>query len=171
MEILINVLIKFGKLIFTILISLIAVLEPTIPFAIILFIAILMDCMSAFDLSRRLKKQHPDNSQIVGKFQSRYALRMLVTFIQAFSVVVLLHYVDYVILHHINKLYLSNWAAAIFCGIQIWSILENLSSANGARWAKIAQKIMVDKSKRHFGIELQTEEEKQVRQDYENHGG
>ncbi len=133
--------------------GILAALEPTVRFAVVLMAAILMDCWSAYDLSRRLKRQYP--GRVEGKFQSRYALRMLRTFMQAYSVVVLLHLVDVVILCNFGYMNLSNIGAAVFCGIQVWSILENLSSANGARWAKVLQKFMVDKTKRHFDIDLE----------------
>jgi len=33
-------------------------------------------------------------------------------------------------------------------------MLENESSCNDARWADVAQRIMVDKTERHFDIDL-----------------
>lgn len=135
--------------------GIIAVLEPTLRFAVVLCFAVLLDCFSAFDLSRRLKKQYPD--KVIGKFQSRYALKILITFLQAYGVIILLHLVDEIILTNFNYLNLSNVGAAVFCGLQLWSILENISSGNGAKWAKMMQKIMVDKSKRHFNINLSDE--------------
>jgi hypothetical protein len=95
---------------------------------------------------------YPEN--VEGKFQSRYVLKMFQTFFQAYSVVVLLHLVDVVILSNFGYLNLSNIGAAVFCGVQLCSILENLSSANGAKWAKILQRFMVDKAKRHFNIHI-----------------
>lgn len=145
------------KYIVALLLGIVAALEPTVKFAIILFLAIIFDCMSAYDLSRRLKKQYPD--KVVGKFESRYALKMLKTFIQAYSVVILLHLVDVVLLGNYPYLNLSNIGAAVFCAIQLWSILENLSSGNGAKWAKTLQRIMVDKTKRHFSINIEDNEE------------
>ena len=53
-----------------------------------------------------------------------------------------------------NGLYLANYVSLVFCFIQIWSILENESSMNDKPWAKIAQRIMVDKAERHFDIDL-----------------
>ena len=140
------------KYIFALFLGLFAAVEPTLQFAVVLFFAILLDCFSAYDLNRRLKKQHPD--KVAGKFQSRYALKMLKTFLQAYSVIVLLHLIDVIILKNFSYLNLSNGGAAVFCGLQIWSILENISSANGATWAKKLQKIMVDKTQRHFNINL-----------------
>lgn len=142
----------------SLLLGLVALLEPTLKFAVVLFFAVLLDCYSAFNLSRRLKKEFPD--KVSGKFQSKYGLKIFKTFIEAYTVVILLHWVDVVLLENIGYLNLSNFGAAIFCGIQIWSVLENVSSHNGAKWAKIMQKIMVDKAARHFDIDLTNLKEK-----------
>ena len=141
----------FIKHLGAVLFGLLAILEPTVPFAFILFFAIVLDCLSAYDLNRRLKKQHP--GKVTGKFQSRYAFKMLNTFIKAYLVIILLHYIDAVLLPHLT-LHLANFGAALFCFIQLWSVLENTSSANGMAWARILQKIMVDKAQRHFNIDL-----------------
>lgn len=138
------------KYIGSLAIAMLSMLEPTIPFAVVLFFAVILDCASAFDLNRRLRRQ---GLPADGKFKSGYALRMLGTFIKAYSVVVLLHLVDVAILTNVGYLNLSNIAAAVFCFIELWSILENASSANGARWAKILQRIMVSKVSRHLDID------------------
>jgi hypothetical protein len=135
-----------------VLLGIVAAVQPTFPFAGVLLFAILIDCWSAYDLSRRLKKTYPEN--VEGKFQTHYAMKMFKTFLQAYSVVVLLHLVDTVLLSGFGYLSLSNIAAALFCGIQLWSILENLWSASGAGWARVLQRFMVDKAKRHFNIHI-----------------
>jgi hypothetical protein len=132
--------------------GIIAVLEPTLSFAAVLMFAILLDCWSAWDLARRLRKIYPDN--VSGKFQSHHAMKIIKTFLQVYTVVVLLHLVDTVLLKGFGYLNLSNIGAAVFCGIQVWSILENLSSGNGSAWAKTLQRFMVDKAKRHFQINI-----------------
>lgn len=48
---------------------------------------------------------------------------------------------------------LLKWSAAIVCFWQGCSIIENEASANASPWAKIAGKILVDKTSRHLGIE------------------
>lgn len=138
--------------------SIVGFFEPTIPFAGVLFFAIVLDCLSAFDLSRRLKKKHPE--KVTGKFKSEYALKMMKTFIQMYSVILLVFLVEtYIIpMHTLN---LTNYVAAICCGIQLWSILENASSENGKLWAKVLQKIMVNKAERHFDIKLDLNKEEE----------
>lgn len=133
------------------LVGMVGILEPTIPFAGVLLFAIILDCLSAFDLSRRLKKKYPDKT--TGKFRSEYALRMLRTFIQMYSVIVLVFLVEtYIIPMH--KLNLTNYVATLCCTIQLWSVLENFSSESEKSWAKVLQKIMVNKAERHFDIKL-----------------
>lgn len=51
-------------------------------------------------------------------------------------------------------MYLANITAGAFCMVQVLSILENESSCNEAKWAKALQKILIDKTKRHFDIDL-----------------
>lgn len=144
----------FFKYIWALVFALLAVLEPTLQYAVIVFFAIIIDCWSAFDLNRRLKKEHPE--RVSGKFESRFALKMLKTFLQVYGVIILLHWIDVILLHNTPYLNLSNIGAAVFCAIQLWSILENISSGNGAIWAKKLQKIMVDKASRHFDVKLDT---------------
>lgn len=51
-------------------------------------------------------------------------------------------------------MYLANIAAGAFCMVQVISILENESSCNDAKWGKVLQKILIDKTKRHLDIDL-----------------
>jgi hypothetical protein len=44
--------------------------------------------------------------------------------------------------------------AGAVCGWQFWSFLENKASCNGAKWASKAKKILVDKTNRHFDVQL-----------------
>jgi len=161
-----------GKYLLGALFGIVAVVAPTIEFAAVLMFAILLDCWSAYDLSRRLKRIYPDN--VEGKFKTRYAMKIFRTFLQVYTVILLLHLVDTVLLRDFDYLNLSNIAAAVFCGIQILSILENLSSANGAAWAKLLQRFLVDKAKRHFKIYIDKdiwgviEEKKEVKNEQES---
>jgi hypothetical protein len=53
-----------------------------------------------------------------------------------------------------GDIYLTKIVAGVFCFVQIWSILENESSFNPKSWAKLLQKIMIDKAERHFDVDL-----------------
>ena len=45
-------------------------------------------------------------------------------------------------------------AAGLVIGWQVWSCLENISSCNGAKWAKLLQQVMIDKTERHFDVNI-----------------
>ena len=53
-----------------------------------------------------------------------------------------------------NPLHLANYLAALYCGVQFVSILENESTCNGSAWARVMQKIVADKTERHFNVKL-----------------
>ena len=129
----------------------VALLQPTLPFIVICTIAILFDCYTAWALSRRVKKKHPGAND--GKFKSRYAGRVFVTLIKVYSVTVLAYLMETYIFEGL-PVKLANIVAGAVCFWQFWSMLENESSCNDAKWAKIAQRILVDKTARHFDIDL-----------------
>lgn len=127
--------------------ALLGYLEPTIHFAGICFFAIIIDCITAWRLSRRIKRLCPE-AKNDGKFRSDKASKVFSTLFIVYSCVVLGYSIDVNICTAID-LGLANWIAGGFCFVQLWSILENESSANGASWAKLLQKIMIDKASRH----------------------
>ena len=49
---------------------------------------------------------------------------------------------------------LANITAGAVCFWQLWSMLENESSCSDERWAKVLQKVLVDKTERHFDVDL-----------------
>lgn len=138
--------------------------EPTLPWALICIFAVVLDCISAARLNHRIKVAHPEGGA-VGKFQSRHAMKMISTLSMVFGCIILAQTVDALILDFM-QLHLGNYVAAIFCLVTGVSILENESSCNGSSWAKVAQKMLVDKTKRHLEVELvnENENEPQVRE-------
>lgn len=140
-----------GRNIMSVFGAFIAVLEPTIPFILICTLAVLCDCYTAWALSRRVKKKFPGSND--GKFKSNYAGRVFVTLIKVYALTVLAHLIDLYIFPDLS-LRLPNVVAGAVCFWQVWSMLENESSCNDARWAKVAQRVMVDKTERHFDIDL-----------------
>lgn len=131
--------------------ALVSLLQPTVPFIFICTIAILFDCYTAWSLSRRVKKKYPGAND--GKFKSRDAGRVFVTLIKVYALTILAYLVQTFILEGL-PIKLANIVAAAVCFWQVWSMLENESSCNDAKWAKIAQRILVDKTERHFDIDL-----------------
>lgn len=129
----------------------VAMIRPTFPFILVCTLAVLADCFTAWSLSRRVKKRFPGAND--GKFKSNYAGRVFITLIKVYSLTILVHLIDAMVCPEI-ALHLPQVVAGAVCFWQIWSMLENESSCNDAKWAKIAQRIMVDKTERHFDIDL-----------------
>jgi len=128
-----------------------AFLAPMFPFAMICILLILADCYTAWDLSRRVKKKYP--GQATGKFKSQEMGRVFMTMIKTFAAIILASMCEEIIFEDLT-IRLPNIVAGAICFWQVWSILENESSCNDAKWAKVLQKIMIDKTERHFDIDL-----------------
>lgn len=128
-----------------------AFLAPMIPFVVICTLLIFADCYTAWDLSRRVKKKYP--GQATGKFKSQEMGRVFVTLIKVFAAIILASMAESIIFEG-AQIRLANIVAGAICFWQVWSILENESSCNDAKWAKVLQKIMIDKTERHFDIDL-----------------
>lgn len=129
-----------------------AMLLDTSILLVVCTIAILMDCYTAWELSKRVKKKYPKQSD--GKFRSNKGSKILTTMLKIYSLIILAYLIDHYVLTMFHGLFLANCVTGIFCFLQIWSILENESSCNDSRWASIMQRIMVDKTERHFNIDL-----------------
>lgn len=142
--------------------GILATLQPTLPYLLICTLIIIADCYTAWSLSRRAQKAHPKRVSKEGrKFKSSKVERVLMTLLKAYALIIM----AFLIQQHITNglpIDLTKVAAGAICFWQLWSILENESSCNGARWAKVMQKILVDKTSRHFDIDLSelTEEKK-----------
>jgi hypothetical protein len=141
----------FGRYVIGGLGAVLAFLAPTIPFILICTFAILCDCYTAWALSRRVKEKYPGAND--GKFKSNYAGRVFLTLIKVYALIVLVFLIEDFIFEGL-PIKLANVVAGAVCFWQIWSMLENESSCNDAKWAKIAQRILVDKTERHFDIDL-----------------
>ena len=139
------------KWLFALLGGVTAVLCNTAIFVIICTIAICMDCYTSWELSKRVKAKYPEAA--TGKFKSKSAKRIIPTMLEIYSLIIFAYLIDHFVLVMFSGLFLANFVTGIFCFIQVWSMLENKSSCNGAKWAKMMQKIMVDKAERHFDID------------------
>lgn len=140
-----------GKYIVGVIGAVCAFLEPTVPFILICTLAVLCDCYTAWALSRRVKNKYPGAND--GKFKSNYAGRVFLTLLKVYALTVLAFLIENFIFEGL-PVKLANIVAGAVCFWQIWSMLENESSCNEAKWAKIAQRILVDKTERHFDIDL-----------------
>ncbi len=115
---------------------------------------IFADCFTAWQLSKRARKAHPERVSKDGrKFKSQHFGKVILTVLKAWALIIM----AFLMQEHITDglpIDLTKVAAGAICFWQLWSILENESSCNGARWAKLLQRIVVDKTERHFDIDL-----------------
>ena len=143
-----NILYKCG---WAVLGAFLAALEPSATYIFICVILVLWDCWEAYRLDRRVAKKFPD--KCYGKFRSKSAWKIIETFVKIFLAIVLAFMIQHSIFNGVN-LPLSQIVAGTICFVQIWSILENMSSCNDRPYARVLQRIMVDKTERHFHVDL-----------------
>lgn len=149
-----NNLSEIMRWIFTAFGAVLAILQPTYPYLLICTLVILADCYTAWSLSRRARKAHPERVSKDGrKFKSHNFGKVIVTLLKVYALIIM----AFLIQRHITDgwpIDLTKIASGAICFWQLWSILENESSCNGSRWARLLQKILVDKTERHFDIDL-----------------
>lgn len=149
-----NLFYEIFRWIFTLIGAMTAMIEPTLPYLGICTLIIFYDCFSSWSLARRARRLYPDKISENGrKFKSRHFGKVLITLLKSYALIVF----AFLIQEHITdglSLELTKISAGAICFWQLWSILENESSCNGAKWAKVLQNILVDKTSRHFDIDL-----------------
>ena len=84
-----------GKYLMGMVGAIIGFLRPTFPFIIVCTLAVLLDCYTAWSLSRRVKKKFPGAND--GKFKSHYAGRVFITLVKVYAVTVLAYMIDTII--------------------------------------------------------------------------
>lgn len=136
----------------------VALVTPIVPLLWVCLVFVLVDGLSAWQLNRRVIKIAKEKGEYVpddaGKFKTSKAYKMIVSMRDITALLFLGHILDTQVFGFFKGLYIANYLAGVFCVLQAWSILENSSSANGSTWAKLLQKIMVDKTERHLNIDL-----------------
>ena len=146
--------------------AIIAILEPSLPYLIICTLMIFADCYTAWQLSKRARKAHPERVSKDGKkFKSQHFGKVIVTILKAWALIIMAFLMQTYITDDL-PVDLTKVAAGAICFWQLLSVLENESSCNGAKWAKLLQNILVDKTERHFDIDLS--EIKQGHEQYEH---
>lgn len=135
-------------------------IEPSLNYILVCFAALLIDCYTAWRLNRRIYTRYREaikrnpKCKMDGKLKSKKMTKMVQDFSVLILVIFLATAIDTIVLDFMNPLHLANYLAALYCGVQGVSILENESTCNGAAWARVMQKIVADKTERHFNIKL-----------------
>jgi hypothetical protein len=141
--------------------------EPVFPLIIVVVLCILYDAWTAFQLDKRVKAKYPDKmKRREAKFTSFAFGKVVTSTMPKRFVLILLAFLieKYVCVHW--DLHLEYIVTGIICFEQAWSILENESSCRedeDSRIYRMLQRIMVDKSERHFDVELDEELKKERR--------
>lgn len=134
----------------SIIAGLVAAFEASLVYVGLCYIAILIDVISAWCLSRRIHKKDPSLSD--GKFKSSYKFRILITLIVVQLAIMGGHYVDTLVMSGGNMA--QNFVIVFFLFYEGWSVGENWSSENNNPLAKAFQRIMVNKAERHLNVPL-----------------
>lgn len=144
-------------------------IEPSLNYISVCFLALVLDCYTAWRCNRRIYSRYREaikrnpKCKMDGKLRSKKMAKMVQDFSVLIMAIFLAVIIDNDLLAHMGELHLANYLAVIYCSVQFVSILENESTCNGAAWAKVVQKIVADKTERHFNIKL-----KELMADVEN---
>lgn len=147
------------RVFFTLFGALATALAPTLPYVLLCTAAVVADCISAVMLARRARKVLPRlTNPDTAKIKSHDFGDTIVTLMEVYALLIFAYYLHLYVTSAMpfNALKLSAGAVIFWQG---WSILENMSSCNGARWAKLLQNVMVDKTARHLDIDRDELEE------------
>lgn len=131
--------------------GILAWLAPLAEIMYVVFASIVVDVITAYMLSRRVASSSKYKGVAHGKIQSNRLKNLGRTMISIFMVILLSYAIDKYCFVMFD-LKLPYVVASAFCMIQLVSCLENISSCNDAKWAKLLQKILVDKTARHFDM-------------------
>lgn len=122
------------------------------PLIILCAVLVIIDCITSWRLSVRLKKQGKPS---VGKIRSDKLEKAILNMTVTFPTAILIAYFTQLLIFEGVNLHLPQIIAGVICFRQFWSILENISSANpDARWAKLLQMVLIDKSERHLSKQV-----------------
>jgi hypothetical protein len=132
--------------------------KPTFPLIIVIIIFIVYDAWTAYVLDKRVHQRYPDKTQRKKAKFTSFAFGKVVkeTIPKRLCLIFLAYLVEHWVFIHVN-IPLSYIVTGVICFEQAWSILENESSCRSedeSRFWKQLQKIMVDKTERHFDVTL-----------------
>ena len=132
--------------------------KPTFPLIIVAVIFIVYDAWTAYQLDKRVHKKYPEKTSREKAHFTSFAFGKVVksTIPKRLWLILLAYLVEHWVFIHVS-IPLSYIVTGVICFEQAWSILENESSCrsdNESRFWKTLQRIMVDKTERHFDVTL-----------------
>lgn len=136
---------------------LVAEFRPTFPLIIVMVAFIFYDAWTAYQLDKRVKERYPDKAKRPARFTSFAFGKVVRKTIPERLILILLGFsAEHWVFIHVN-IPLSYIVTGAILFEQGWSALENNSScrsANDSRFWRMLQKIMIDKTERHFDVNL-----------------
>ena len=138
--------------------------NPTFPLIIVAVIFILTDAYTAYRLDVRVHKKYPDKtSRDAAKFRS-FAFGKVIrdTIPKRLWLIIMAFLAEHWVFIHVT-IPLSYIITGAILFEQLWSVLENESSCreeSESRFWRMLQRIMVDKTERHFDVTLEELKEK-----------
>ena len=132
--------------------------EPAFPLIYVAIAFIVYDSWTAYELDKRVKKRYPDKKKRPAAYVSYKAWGMIPTMIESFAIIMLMYVAQKYIFVDVY-IPLSYIATGVICGVQLLSIAENKSSCRtpqdkGWNIWKILAKVLIDKTERHFDVNL-----------------
>lgn len=141
--------------------------QPAFPLVIVAIVFILYDAFTAYQLDKRVHVKYPDETKRhEAKFTS-FAFGKVIrhTIPKRLTLIFLAYLLEHWVFIHV-AIPLSYVATGVICFEQLWSILENESSCRSeedGHFYKVLQRIMVDKTERHFDVNLHDFKKKPVK--------
>lgn len=148
--------------------------HPAFPLVIVAVIFILYDAWTAYQLDKRVHAKYPNETKRhEAKFNS-FAFGKVIkeTIPKRLALIFLAYLLEHWVFVHVH-IPLSYVATGAICFEQLWSILENESSCRSEEegsFYRILQRIMIDKTERHFDINLDDFKKKPYKKGKEKNG-
>lgn len=136
--------------------------EPAFPLLAVAFMFVLYDAWSAYELDKRVHKVYPDKvKREQAKFVSYKFRSVIPTLIERMVIIILAYACERWVFVHVS-IPASYIAAAVVCAEQALSIAENKASCRlpgdkHARIWKILAKVLIDKTERHFDLDMSSD--------------
>lgn len=137
----------FKPLVTALATALAAVVRPALPAVALCTAMIAIDTFTAWRLSCRVRRKHPDAPGQPGRLHSRRLGRALVSLGKVYVLLLVSAAIDVVLTPATSVLQLSAGAVTAW---QAVSILENESSCAEARWPSWLKRYLADKVGRHL---------------------
>lgn len=137
----------FKPLVTALATALAAVVRPALPAVALCTAMIAIDTFTAWRLSCRVRRKHPEAPGQPGRIHSRRLGRALVSLGKVYVLLLVSAAIDVVLTPATSVLQLSAGAVTAW---QAVSILENESSCTDARWPAWLKRYLADKVDRHL---------------------